>query len=130
MFFYFILYMCLDTWMTIGSNEHGDIQKKEWAAREDNYLQSNWKGTQLSSVKDLKELKRLSPVKDLRPGLENRTVPLNNIYDFLQIMDFIYQIRCNLFHGGKMALIHRDRELVKFSSQILKSWIECILREA
>ena len=52
-------------------------------------------------------------------------VKQNNLID---IFLMIYQIRCNLFHGGKELLADRDLNLVAESNQILKLFLEEYLK--
>ena len=46
------------------------------------------------------KLKEYSPVRDMRPN-SNEQVSLVDHKDLNQTIAFIYQIRCNLFHGAK-----------------------------
>lgn len=127
---FFILYMCLDAWMSMGSELGNDTGKKNWIKKEDNYLHRSWHESRHESHEALRELQRLSPVKDLSPSRRGDLVPLSDIDNFSEIFDFIYQIRCNLFHGGKMALSARNQNLVESSSKVLREWVECILNES
>lgn len=47
-------------------------------------------------------------------------VKQNNLID---IFLMIYQIRCNLFHGGKELLADRDLNLISEANKILKSFL-------
>ncbi len=69
------------------------------------------------------ELKKLSPIQDMRPN-SNKMVYLNGENNLEQIFDFIYQIRCNLFHGAKNIKDARDYELVRHSAKFLRSAID------
>lgn len=40
-----------------------------------------------------------------------------------QTIRVIYEVRCNLFHGQKSPLNHRDAELVQHSNTVLKAYI-------
>jgi len=51
-----------------------------------------------------------SKTDGLRKG--RTRVKLANTFDAAEVMSFIYQIRCNLFHGGKLPADHWDKELV------------------
>lgn len=44
----------------------------------------------------------------------------------MQTLQAIYQVRCNLFHGGKAPAIGADAELVGRSYRILLKWLEGI----
>lgn len=43
--------------------------------------------------------------------------------DFPNIVEAIYQVRCDLFHGGKRANDRRDIQLVTVCARILQKWI-------
>ena len=51
---------------------------------------------------------------------------ISDANDFCQVMDCIYTIRCNLFHGGKLTDNLRDQELVRASLAILDKLAEII----
>lgn len=42
----------------------------------------------------------------------------------------MYQVRCNLFHGGKSPSDDRDRELVQASAVILSGYLEVLLKDS
>lgn len=50
-------------------------------------------------------------ILDMRPGYEDRLTQIQDQNDFGQVLDAIYQVRCNLFHGQKDIMIPHDREL-------------------
>ncbi|MDD5547828.1 MAG: epoxyqueuosine reductase QueH [Candidatus Pacebacteria bacterium] len=69
------------------------------------------------------ELKKLSPIQDMRPR-SNEMVYLNNENDLEQIFKFIYQIRCNLFHGSKDIKNLNDNKLVRYAANFLRGSID------
>ena len=60
----------------------------------------------------------------MRPQHRGKYKYLRDTSNLKQVVDFIYQVICNLFHGGKSSVNTHDQELVEFSSAILKHWIE------
>ena len=40
------------------------------------------------------------------------------------LFEMIYKVRCNLIHGGKEVDVERDRELIRASRNIMKSFLE------
>src|ERR1035437_5122779 len=58
-------------------------------------------------------------ILDMRPSYEDRRTRIENQNDFGQILDAVYQVRCNLFHGQKDIMNPHDRELVELSFRIL-----------
>lgn len=73
------------------------------------------------------KLKELSPIQDMRPD-SNRTVHLKDEKNLEQIFDFVYQIRCNLFHGAKDIKNPRDAELVRLSAKFMRTSIDCWMK--
>ncbi|MCD4761757.1 hypothetical protein K8R32_02240, partial [bacterium] len=69
------------------------------------------------------ELKKLSPIQDMRPN-SNKMVCLKDEKNFEQIFNFVYQIRCNLFHGAKDIKNAKDAELVCHAAKFLRSSID------
>jgi hypothetical protein len=51
----------------------------------------------------LEKVKRLAQYKvlDMRPGHENESKSISNVDNHNQLIDAIYQIRCNLFQWSK-----------------------------
>lgn len=124
---FFMFYMCLDAWMTAESGKDKDEDKLEWLIFTPNPLKSHWdgikRGPQFQSW--LNGLAHESPIYDMRPSKQGlRTVTLSDTSDFNEVMRYIYQIRCNLFHGSKSPVDNRDRRLVSLSARILERWIE------
>jgi hypothetical protein len=77
------------------------------------------------------KLQRLSQYKvlDMRPRHQGRCTSISDIYSFDQVLDVIYQIRCNLFHGQKSIIDPHDTELVELAFYILSKLFEPIIDE-
>lgn len=73
------------------------------------------------------KLKEFSPIQDMRPGA-NTLVYLQDESNLEQVFDFVYQIRCNLFHGAKNIKNVRDAESVSWGAKFLRSSIDCWMR--
>ncbi|MFH1543186.1 MAG: hypothetical protein ABIE03_01485 [Patescibacteria group bacterium] len=122
---FIIFYICFDAWITAQSGEDQDTKKLLWFNNNNNCLKVKWSEIQSEETKNwLNSLKSFSPIPDMRPGHEDKFRKLNNIEDLNQIIRFIYQIRCNLFHGSKSLMNPTDRNLVYFSGIILEKWIK------
>src|SRR3990167_7616718 len=64
-----------------------------------------------------------SDFKDMRPN-SGRMVYLNDENSLEQTFDFVYQIRCNLFHGAKDIKNARDADLVSRGAKFLRFCID------
>ena len=126
-FIKFVLYwFCFNAWLTNLSKKDTDRGAINWFKQNDSCLKSCTEGFWRSSKTQalLKNLKNLSPVYDDRPGHRGEEVELRDINDIGQVIEFIYQIRCNLFHGSKSPMDRRHSNLVELSSRILEKWME------
>jgi hypothetical protein len=70
---------------------------------------------------------KIGQVEDMRPNHRGEHKYLADSDDLFQVMAFIYQIRCNLFHGGKSAVNSHDRDLARWSADVLEAWLEWTL---
>lgn len=121
---FIIFYLCLDAWSATLPAKPSDTNKISWLATNinDSWLQDN--------SKYLIKLKTLSPIENMNPNLSRHPQRfLNDIHNKEEVVYFIYQIRCNLFHGTKCPGNGKNRNdrFVKYSYPILKSWVEKIL---
>ena len=121
---FFFFYVCFDAWITAESGQDTHTAKIKWFLEKDNCLKSKWKDIQSSVTKSwLANLKNLSPVEDMRPRHRGRKVYLNDTENLEEIINFIYQIRCNLFHGSKDSMNSRGSNLVELSGELLEKWV-------
>ena len=123
---FFISYMCLDAIMTEGSQEDRDQSKLEWLIENENVLRHAFTEGRFDKSA-LIDLKRLSPVADMRPRHSNNAVKLEAVSNFGEVVRFIYQIRCNFFHGGKSDQEERDRLLITHAGQFLMNWVRGVV---
>jgi len=118
---FMVCWMVLDAYLTEISQCDGDIQKLKYFYNN----KSDFKGyiqnkSSLSGC--VAKLKELSPVDDMRPNSKDRAylVDASNIEE---VFNFMYQIRCNLFHGAKNIKDYRDAELVRRGVKYLRETI-------
>lgn len=122
---FMLCWMILDAYLTEISQSGSDGNKLSYFYQNKN----DFKDRTLQKWDSLKpvKLKELSPVQDMRPN-SNRMVHLNDENSLEQTFDFVYQIRCNLFHGAKNAKDARDYELVSRSAKFLRACIDNWMR--
>lgn len=127
----FIFYwMIFDAYLTENSEKDSDTERLNWFYTTDNELKGifkeYWGKPDYQTA--LEELKKLSPVQDMRPSQRGyRAISLENAADVNQIIAFIYQIRCNTFHGTKDLSSSRDQHLVRLSQDILNQPLNSFL---
>lgn len=73
------------------------------------------------SLRDLISKSTEEPIRDVHG--QRQPVSINDENDFANIVEAIYRIRCNLFHGGKDANDNRDQVLVQDAAMILRQWV-------
>lgn len=123
----FVLYwFCFNAWVTNLSNKDNDRQALDWFIKNDSCLkkatENFWRSSSTQSI--LRDLQNQGVVYDMRPSHRSKQVEITDINDIGQVVEYIYQIRCNLFHGSKNPMNKRDSNLVELSSRILEKWIE------
>ncbi len=122
---FFFFYVRFDAWITAESGKDVDRDKLRWLTSTNNFLRERrldfWGSSQTQSL--LKSLQSLSPIEDMRPNHRGECKELNDINNIEEVVHFVYQIRCNLFHGSKNPMNSRDAELVDLSGKLLEKWI-------
>jgi hypothetical protein len=120
------LWFCFNAWLAFESNEDTDREMIDWlkdprATR--SKLRASYNLALDSSVflGHLKTLAAYGPISST--GRRQRVVQMESADDFLNIVDGIYQVRCNLFHGGKESGNARDDKLVRVCALILEKWV-------
>lgn len=72
-----------------------------------------------NNLKDkVKNLKEVCPIKNNRKNGCEKTI--SKADDFEEVMNVIYEIRCNLFHGSKSDEDLRDSEVIKGAVPVLE----------
>lgn len=110
-----MFYICLDAWMTAESGKDKDMDKLYWLFDTKNDLKEHWNGIKNGAQFQswLNGLLKVGTVYDMRLSQQGlRIVTLTDTTDFEQVIRFIYQIRCNLFHGAKGSVDVNDTNLV------------------
>lgn len=118
-------WVCFNAWMAFESGRETDRGMVNWlkSARKSD-LRAAFDQAVGSSVfhRDLSALAGLSPISSSTPG-RWPDVTVRSAGDFSGIVEGIYRVRCNLFHGGKRADDARDQKLVRVCAQILEKWV-------
>lgn len=133
---FFILYMIFNGWLSAEAQLNGftgtqDRAKLNWLKTSDSKLVSYWANFSLDP--DLSnELLELKFVRNSRTGNYEEEFYLKKLKDlnnFNKIVEFVYQVRNNLFHGTKPYYLEgRNYQLVKSCSEILNIWIDFVLK--
>lgn len=66
----------------------------------------------------LEKLREISPVRDDREGSGKSPCHIKDL-SFSEVIDLLYQVRCNLFHGIKNLGTERDNKVVSACAPVL-----------
>lgn len=117
------LWIAFNGWANIKTTKTNDQDWIEEVSKSGSVLDGNYKKLQdhNSNFKsNVEALKKAAPVYDMRyPADRSKAKEINNIENLGEVLDVIYQIRCNLFHGAKGLKDERDNNLVKLAYDIL-----------
>ena len=58
---------------------------------------------------------------------EGMRCTIQNSSALLDVVNCVYQVRCNLFHGSKKPMDDRDQVLVAAATTIVLEWVSCAL---
>jgi hypothetical protein len=125
------LWFCFNAVLAYESQEDFDRQMLDW-------LKSEPAGSRLIQAyraalapegglfrRQVAALAQLAPIED--PRGKRGDVEIRGVEDFGNIVEGLYRVRCNLFHGAKRANDVRDRKLVMASQRILEKWVGNVL---
>jgi len=122
------LRFCFNAWLAYESNEDTDREMIDWlkgrgGGRLPAAIQLRHRRERRNEPvpRLLKTLVGLSPISST--GRRQREVRIDSPDDFSGIVEGVYQVRCNLFHGGKQPSDARDQKLVAVCARILEKWV-------
>jgi len=132
-FKFLCLWICFNAWLDYRSRKETDRAMINWLVKQDTITSDlvreyeNAKRTRsfVNSLKSLVVLSQKKPIEDSRG--KQLSIIIGDENDFPNIVNAIYRIRCNLFHGGKTADDARDQKLIESCQRILERWIGNLL---
>ena len=71
-------------------------------------------------------LRAVCPIRKVSDPAKFKTI--SSISNFSQVTRVLYQVRCNLVHGGKGEEIVRDRDVVKAATPVLELVVKELVR--
>jgi hypothetical protein len=120
------LWFCFNGWLAFESGEDVDALMLSWLKSADpasSRLRAAFetaKGSETFQLQ-LATLAGYCPIHSDRPNKPDAR--MSSADDLDGMLDAIYYVRCNLFHGGKSPEDSRDYKLVKICSLILHKWV-------
>lgn len=118
------LWICFNAWLELESGKNSDRAMIEWLKSPDSNTSEIWSSYQAMlrttvGEQNIKNLISSCPIG----GSRGRPINIADLYDSDNIIEAIYRIRCNLFHGGKAEGNTRDAKLVAYANNVLSKWI-------
>lgn len=123
---FLFLWICFNAWLAHESGEDIDRDMLDWLKKQNCHSSKlvdcfETCKMQRTFVDNLKFFAGNSPFKDSRGKRPDIIVKDEN--DFENIVEAIYRIRCNLFHGGSEAQENETQILIAMSNIILNVWV-------
>ena len=120
------LWFCLNACLAFESEEDLDAEMIKWltsGSSTGSRLRSSFEAATSSEVFRgyLRTLADMSPINST--GRRKRSISIDSEEDFNGLVRGLYQVRCNLFHGGKDPKNPRDDKLVRTCARILEKWV-------
>lgn len=110
---YWIAFNC---WLYTNTNEVRDRKALEKLYQNHN-LYKNFRKIVKENRFLLEKLLDVCPVENSR---NYRKKTIKNLEEFREVVDVLYQVRCNLFHGSKLDIDKRDCDVIKVSMPVLE----------
>ena len=82
-----------------------------------------------SYVIDMSRIDQYNSINDFDRMCENRIIKFCEDSELSTIIDVLYQIRCNIFHGGKEPGDHHDDWIVKAANPVLNKIVSFFIYE-
>lgn len=123
---FLFLWICFNAWLAYKSGEDNDRDMIDWLKKQNSQSSDlvacfDACKTKNTFVDSLKSFKDNSPFIDSRGKRRDITVTSEN--DFENIVEAIYRVRCNLFHGGSEAHETETQRQIALSNIILNEWV-------
>jgi hypothetical protein len=126
---FLFLWICFNAWIAYKSREDSGRDMINWLVRQNSQSSDLVEcfeacKNKRTFVDILKIFAAKSPFKDSREKRPDINVKDEN--DFENIVNAIYRIRCNLFHGSSVAHENETQAVIALSTRILNEWIETL----
>jgi hypothetical protein len=120
------LWFCFNAWLACESGEDTDWAMINWLTgrrAQTSQLRAAYDSAMQSEVfvDSVRALADQSPI--VSNGRRPREVRIHSLEDFADIVNGVYLVRCNLFHGSKRAGDSRDETLIGACARILEQWV-------
>lgn len=122
-------WICFNAWLENQSGKSRDREMINWLK-----AQSTKSSDIISAYEEMKATtvgsQNLTTLVAMAPILGSKgrqDISLRDIDDRDNVIEAIYRIRCNLFHGGKRSSNVRDTKLLTCVNHIMTKWIDALI---
>ena len=127
-FKFLCLWICFNAWLEHESTKSTDRAMIDWLKGAQSNTSELWASYEVmlkttTGEQNVINLMNSCPIG----GSRGAPVIINSSTDSDNIIESIYRIRCNLFHGGKAEGSSRDEKLVTYANNILSKWISDLI---
>lgn len=124
-------YFCFNAIISNLSGEETDRGALRWTYENPNAIQDAFAHLLSGDYfcRQIGYLQKLGPIPTHRLAPRPQAIEILDCRSVREVLDFIYQVRCNLFHGRKIPNNVEDLKLVRASGIILHKIIGRIARE-
>lgn len=118
-------YFCFNAVITNLSGEESDRRALNWVYVNPNILSDTFDALLNNAffIQQITGLQMIGPIPTNRQPPRPAEIAIQDPRSIRQVFDFIYQIRCNLFHGRKTPNDVLDQKLVSASSKAFQKLI-------
>lgn len=122
-------WICFNAWLDHQSGKYTDRQMLNWLKEQSvdsSDIIASYEAMKLTTIgnQNLTVLVSMGPILD---GKGREDIVMASIDDRDNIIEAIYRIRCNLFHGGKRSSDTRDTKLVSCVNHIMTKWVDDLI---
>jgi len=125
------LYFCFNALISNLSGKYNDRQALDWTYDNANPIRDAYEFfLQHKSIDDcVARLRRLPPIPTHRPPPAPEFLVVPDTGTMREVLNYVYQVRCNLFHGRKDPQDQWDVAYVRACNAILKPLIRRVISQ-
>lgn len=122
-------WICFNAWLDYKSEKYTDREMLNWLKRQTqdtSDIIASYEAMKLTTVgiQNLESLVAMSPIIDSKGRTD---IEISDVNDRDNIIEAIYRIRCNLFHGNKRSSSTRDVKLIRCVNFIMTKWMDNLI---
>lgn len=124
------LWICINAWLDFESEKTRDREMIDWLKGSESDTSKIWLAfeSMLETTVGQNGVQNLIHACPIT-GDRGSDVIITSASDTDNIIEAIYKIRCNLFHGGKTPSNTRDTKLLSSANLVLSKWVAALVAD-